>query len=109
MASGGGDPSLPACDFGPLQNFVGSYGEPSSRSSNGPGRRRALQQQQQQGAAGDTTAGGVVKAANTIFPGWCSNSSWRVELTRPGATLYPQDVHHAMVATRIRHLGQPVI
>ena len=87
---------------------MASDGEPDSGSSNGPGRRRALQQQVAAAGAGGATAGGV-QAANTIFPGWCLNSSWRVELMRPGAMLYPPDVHQAMVATRISRLGQPVV
>ena len=78
VSSGGNQIPLPTCDFGPLLDFVGNYGAPGTT---------------------ETTAAGAAYDFQ-LMPDWCPAVQWYVELLRPGAKLYPRNLHIAMVEHR---------
>ncbi|KAL4423187.1 hypothetical protein ABPG77_000320 [Micractinium sp. CCAP 211/92] len=114
---------LPSCDYGALETFVlGAVGPPASGNwSVGPVvLSKSLTSEPAEQSAGSSAAAGAgaagaapnatVDAAAaappySLFPGYCaSRVGWWVEQVRPGAALYPPDLHSAMVATRGQRL-----
>ncbi|KAL4458884.1 hypothetical protein ABPG75_013749 [Micractinium tetrahymenae] len=62
-------------------------------------------------SSGSAASNATVDAATaarpySLFPGYCAaRVGWWVEQVRPGAALYPPDLHYAMVATRRQRLS----
>lgn len=114
---------LPSCDYGALETFVlGAVGPPASGNwSVGPVvLSKSLTSEPAELSAGSSAAAGAAAAGAapnatvdaaaaappySLLPGYCaSRVGWWVEQVRPGAALYPADLHSAMVGTRGQRL-----
>lgn len=113
---------LPACDFGPLLNFVGNWGRPAATvaSDAGEDRRRLLQDPAADPAYWGLAPAPAVDESQMLvealadppagyqqFPGSCAREGWYVETSRMKERLLPADLHAAMVETRAQRLGAP--
>ena len=102
----GAEVGLPACDFGPLLNFIGSYLPPSTKTGRSAGvSMAALASAASKPLANASSApGDAVGIADAYNPTWCAQSRWRVNLVPPGRALVPSNLFVAMMETRKQRL-----
>ena len=99
---------LPPCQFGPLLNFFGWWSAPKGALMQGPStvETYALGNATGDGkGSGDSGTDGSGKDSDgeqrvPATAAWCSDLGWWVEQVAAGKTLWPPDLHAAMVAAR---------